>query len=147
MTRWWLVAVCVLACSKSDDKRSAPADEPSQGELEARAIRESFRVVLADFHADVTGGRLDAAYTRLAPMYRAGVTAEQFATVAKHPLFQPGVTFTVRGTSATAGTAKVSALANGTFGTSQLDLRCTHVDGAWKIAGLSADGAPVLPTP
>src|SRR4051794_2429324 len=124
MTRWCLVAVCVLACSKSDDKHAAQTDEPSQYELEARAIRESFRAVLADFHADVAASRLEAAAARLAPMSGGRGAPEGFAAIAKHPLFEPGVTFPVRRTSATAGTATVSALAKGTFGTSQLDLRC-----------------------
>jgi hypothetical protein len=134
-------------CSHEDDKRGSASETESEGERQAKAIRETFRLVLADFHADVVAGRLDSAYARLAPMYRAGVTLARFSSVAKHPFFTDGVTFAIRETSATAGTAKVSALMKGPNGTSQVEMRCTAIDGTWKIAGISLDGAPVLPAP
>ena len=142
-----MVAVLAFACSNKSDKPQSSAEEPSQYELEARATREAFRVVLADFHADVVAGRLDAAYERLAPMYKASVPPEKFAPVAKHPFFSAGVTFTVRKTSETQGTARVSLLMQGSQGGGQIDMRCTQVSGVWKISGLSIDAMPVLPAP
>ena len=142
-----LVLLLVLVCCRGDDKRAPAVEAESPGETEAKAIRETFRGVLADFHTDVVAGRLDAAYARLAPMYRAGLTRERFASIAAHPMFTAGVTFTTRTASITSGTAKVSVLLQGPHGTSQIDMQCTAVDGTWKIAGLSLDGAPVLPAP
>ena len=135
----------VLACACKQDPPPPRSDEPSEGELEARKIRETYRVVLADFHADVVAGRLDAAYARLAPMYRASVPLEKFSTVAKHPFFTNGVTFKIGKTSATQGTARVWATMQGPMGAGQIDMRCTAIDNAWKISGLSVDGASVLP--
>src|SRR5678810_994694 len=132
--RRWMVALVILvqACStKKDDKPAAY--EESDGEREAKKIRESYRVVIADFHADIVAGRLDAAYARLAPMYQASVPLEKFAAIAKHPLFRDGVTFKTRGATITQGTAKVSGFIEGPVGPAQYDMRCTLVDGAWKI--------------
>ena len=147
MSRWVLGLVLLLACSCKDEKRAPQAEVESEGERSAKAIRESFRVVIAEFHADVVAGKLDAAYERLAPMYRASVSPERFATVTGHPLFAPEVTFTTSNASISAGTAKVQMFAKGAMGTSQVELRCTLIDRAWKIAGISVDGTPVLPTP
>jgi len=147
MARWWVVLLVatVLAhgCSNKTENKPA-AYEESEGEREAQKIRETYRVVIADFHADVVAGRLDAAYARLAPMYRASVPLEKFSSF-KHPLFTDGVTFKTREASITQGTAKVSGFAQGPMGPAQYEMRCTLVDGAWKIAGLSVDGTPVLP--
>ncbi|HTL38451.1 MAG TPA: hypothetical protein VL326_35215 [Kofleriaceae bacterium] len=146
MARWWVVIVVVLAQACSNKTENKPAVyEESEGEREAKKIRESYRVVIADFHADIVAGRLDAAYARLAPMYQASVPLEKFAAIAKHPLFRDGVTFKTRGATITQGTAKVSGFIEGPVGPAQYDMRCTLVDGAWKIAGLSVDGTPVLP--
>jgi hypothetical protein len=146
MKRWWVAVLFVLACSDTKTK-PAEAEQESPYEAEARAIREKFRVVIADFHADVVAGRIEAAYDRLAPMYRVGVPLDRFAAAAKHPFFKEGVKFTVRKTSEGGGTAKVSVWMEGPLGASQVDLRCTAVDGVYKIAGLSVDGQSVLPAP
>jgi hypothetical protein len=146
MWRLWVVLLFVLACACKDDKRAPAPEVESEGERAAKQIRESFRIVLADFHADVVAGRLDAAYARLAPMYRVRVSLEQFSMGIDHWFFRDGTTtFIVRSTSATAGTAKASVLMKGPLGTSQLDVRYTAVYGAWTIAGIMVDGTPLLP--
>ena len=80
-------------------------------------------------------------------MYRANVPLEKFSTVAKHAFFTDGVTFTIGKTSATQGTSRVWATMQGPMGAGSIDMRCTLIDGGWKISGLSVDGASVLPAP
>ena len=148
MKRWWVALLFVFACSDPKPSKSAAEQEQeSPYEAEARAIREKFRVVIADFHADVVAGRMDAAYERLAPMYRASVPLEKFASAPKHPFFKDGVKFKTRGASISNGTAKVQVWMEGPLGPSQVDMRCTVVDGVYKIAGLMVDGQSVLPAP
>jgi hypothetical protein len=146
MARWWVVLLLVCACSR-DDKPAAAMEQPSPYEQEAALVRESFRRVLADFHGDVLAGRMGSAYARLAPAVRATLSLDRFTAGRSHPLFRDGVTFRVRRTSETAGTATVSALMQGPYGAGAIDMRCTRVDGVWKIAGISLDGTPVLPAP
>ena len=147
MARWLVVWMVVSACSRTDDKPVAATDEPSQYEREAQAIRESFRRVLAELHADVVAGRMEQAYLRLAPILRANMSLERFVAATSQPFFKEGVTFKVRSTSESEGTAKVSAFLYGPQGTGQVEMRCTRINGAWKIAGISLDGVPVLPPP
>jgi hypothetical protein len=144
MRRWWVVAAFLLACSNKASEGVGPMEE-SPYQREAEASLEAFRTLLAEFHADVAAGRIDAAYERLAPMYRASVSVEKFAAGATHPFFREGVTFAVRRSSTSAGTARVSLLMTGPLGTSQVEMRSSQIDGVWKIAGISVDGAPVLP--
>jgi hypothetical protein len=146
MTRWVVVLGLVLACANHKDDAPAPPPE-SEFERDARKIRESYRVVLAEFHADVVAGNLDGAYERLAPMYRASVSREQFAAVAKHPFFTSGVTFTMRGARTSNGLSTAEAWMDGPLGKAAVKLSCTAVDNTWKISGLTVDGQPVLPSP
>jgi hypothetical protein len=144
MRRWWVAAWLIAACSNKASEGVGPIEE-SPYQREAEASLEAFRKLLAEFHADVVAGRIDAAYDRLAPMYRASVPIEKLAAAATHPFFRDGVTFDVRKSSTSAGTAKVSMFMKGPLGTSQIELRTTQIDGVWKIAGISVDGTPVLP--
>jgi hypothetical protein len=147
MRRWWVAAVLAFACSNKASEGVPPMEDESKYRREAEASLEAFRVLVADFHADFVAGRFEAAYDRLAPMYRASMPLEMFVAGATHPFFRDGMKFTVRRSSTTAGTAKVSLLMTGPLGTSQLELRSSQIDGVWKIAGISVDGAPVLPAP
>src|SRR5688572_14352026 len=97
MGRWWIVLLLVWACRS--DPPAQTIEEPSQGEQEARIVRESFRRVLADFHGDVIAGRIESAYARLAPMLRERLPLDRFTAMRTHPFFSDGVDFTVRGTT------------------------------------------------
>jgi hypothetical protein len=140
---WLLVVGLLAACGQSSEPAPEP-EQPSAGELEARQTREQFRVVIASFHDDLAGGRLDAAYAELAPMVQVSVSRDALVTIAKHPAFAPGVAYHVDGGTIKRGMATMTGWLDGPSGRATIDLRCTAVAGAWRISGLQVDGKPVL---
>jgi hypothetical protein len=146
MAWWWGALALLVACNPGKDAQSDLID-PTPHDYQREANLELARLgqLVADFRDDLAAERLAAAYARLAPMTQAAIRPEDLAALAKHPAFAAGVRYTVYRSSVTNGLATATGQLAGPTGTARLELRCTAVHAAWKLAGISIDGAVVLP--
>ncbi len=147
MARWWWVALAVvLACGPSKDPKDDLIDQtPHDYQREVNAELARLGQLVTDFRDDLVAGRLDAAYARLAPMTQATVKRDDLPALAKHPALAAGVTYQIYRSSATNGLSTATGQLDGPSGRARLELRCTAVGGAWKLAGIAIDGAVILP--
>jgi hypothetical protein len=143
--RWWLL-LALVACDPGKTAKDDLIDQkPHDYQREASEELARFGKLVTDFRDDLAANRIDAAAARLAPMTKASIKPEDLAALAKHPALAAGVMYSFRRSSATNGLATATGQLDGAAGRARLEIRCTAIDGTWKLAGISIDGAVILP--
>jgi hypothetical protein len=143
--RWWL-ALVLVACNPGKSAKDDLIDH-SEHDYQKEADAELARIgkIVTDFRDDLVAGRFDAAHARLAPMTQATLKVDDLGAIAKHPALAAGVTYTISRTSTTNGLSTATGRLDGPAGRARLEVRLTAVDNAWRLSGISVDGAVILP--